>query len=83
MSRSEEAKLMKRLMDAVNGRPLSWSLTHDIKRITGHQYSGGEKLCSICRKQVQAEIDGMAARGVQPAKTLLSKCQQQALRRRA
>jgi hypothetical protein len=83
MNATEESKLMKRLIDAVKGRPLSWSLTHDIKRLTGRSYNGGEKLLMSDRAQVQLTINDMAARGVKPAATLLTECQQQAIRRRS
>ena len=76
---SEESKQMKRLMDAVKGRPLSQSLSYDVNTITRGHYNGGDKLSRVDRANVQVVIERMQSRGVTPAALLLSECQQRSL----
>jgi hypothetical protein len=77
---SEEAMLVRRLMHAVKGRPLSWSLARVVALITGNHYSGGDKLRSGDKPRVQELVDWHVSRGVVPAETLLTDCQQRTRR---
>jgi hypothetical protein len=76
-----EAQDLKRYMDAVKGRPLSWGLAIDMQRLLGRQYSGGDKLSPADRTKLQGIVDTMLLGGVKPAKSLLSREQKKALMR--
>lgn len=78
----DTSELLKRLINAAEGRPLSWSLSMDINKMLGTTYSGGDKLGKVQREHVKALIAEMRARGIAPAKTLLTECQQKAQRKK-
>jgi hypothetical protein len=82
MDSKTECDDLKRYIDAVKGRPLSWSLAIAMGDLLGSSYSGGDKLNADDRVKLQRVIDSLLARGVKPSASLLTTCQKRAQRRR-
>jgi ParB family transcriptional regulator, chromosome partitioning protein len=84
---SEDRARLKRFEDAISGRKLSGVAAHQITealhgfgRLNG--YSEGEKLGTRSKRALQDVCNELRARGIVPAETLLTECQQTAITRR-
>lgn len=78
---SDEPVKLKRFINAVKGKRLSWTSAYQINKELDTTYSGDDKLSVRDRARLAEIVFEMEARGVVPAKTLLTECQQAAQRK--
>jgi len=85
MSKRYDSIKLKYFIDAIKGRRLSWSVAAEINDALGivyGSYNGDDKLRTDHRTALQTIADEMIARGVKPAKSLLTPHQRKSLARR-
>lgn len=80
---STQAVKLKHFIDAAKGRSISWITAWEINNKLGTEYSGDVKISAIDRERLRTVIAEMEAKGVNPAKCLLTRCQRAALKKRS
>lgn len=82
MSKRDDSIKLKRFIDAIKGRRLSWTVAAEINEALGTKYNGDDKLSTKHRVLLALIADSMIERGVKPATSLLTPMQKKALARR-
>ena len=82
MSKRDDSIKLKHFLDAIKGRRLSGTMAHQINETLDTHYEGDDKLSAKDCIWLAVVVEQMTARGVKPAKSLLTPHQRKSLARR-